>query len=214
MKKNFLIPVLLLATLFLGFSAWWTLSWMKRDSEISPHGGLWWPDRQVLPVPHFLQEDTRWGKDLLGATEATLASEGCAVAAAAMVLNYHGADTDPGQLNEFLTDLEGGYTPSGWIYWEKAAEIDPELSQNLLPHYEDDASHALIDWNLLRGNPAIVRLRYPNGITHFVVVIGKEGFRYLILDPGRGGVRGLYPLDEFDSNIEALRFYKRPQNSN
>jgi len=127
-----------------------------------------------------------------------------------MVLAGYGVDTDPGRLNKFLTALPGGYTPQGWVYWEKAAEIDPDLVGRLLPHYEDVPSHFLIDWNLLSGNPVIVRLRYPSGVTHFLVVCGKRGFDYLVRDPGSGGARGVYPLKDFGGPIEALRFYRRP----
>ena len=136
---------------------------------------------------------------------------GCAVASAAMVLASYGIDTDPGRLNRFLTLLDGGYTPQGWVYWEKAAEIDSALTAGLLPHYEDKPSHFLIDWNLLRGNPVIVRLRYPNGVTHFLVICGKRGFDYLVRDPGSEGVRGVYPLKDFGSPIEALRFYRKSE---
>jgi len=53
-----------------------------------------------------------------------------------------------------------------------------------------------------------VRVRLPNGITHFVVIAGKDGFDYLVQDPGGGSVKGLYPLRELGSDIEALRFYE------
>ena len=102
-----------------------------------------------------------------------------------MTLASYGVDVDPGRLNKFLTDVAGGYTPQGWIYWEKAAEFDTGFTSRLLPHYEDLPTHFLIDRNLLDKNPVIARLRYPNGTTHFVVVCGKEGFDYLIRDPGR-----------------------------
>jgi hypothetical protein len=47
-----------------------------------------------------------------------------------------------------------------------------------------------------------------NGITHFVVIAGKDGFDYLVQDPGGGSAKGLYPLRELGSDIEALRFYE------
>jgi len=127
-----------------------------------------------------------------------------------MVLAGYGMDLDPGRLNAFLTALPGGYTPQGWIYWEKAAEFDPRFTARLLPHYENLPSFALIDWNLLHRNPVIARLRYPSGITHFVVICGKEGFDYLIRDPGHGGIKGIYPLKEITGEIEAIRYYRKP----
>jgi len=190
--------------------SWWANHWVQ-PGIISPSGGLWWPMRQEMDVPHFSQSDPRWGDHLLGSTDGTLAKEGCAVAAAAMVLSSYGIDTDPGRLNKFLTDLRGGFTPEGWIYWEAAALFEPKIATQLLPHYENEASHALIDHNLRRGNPVIVRLRYPSGVTHFVVIAGKSGFDYLILDPAKPPGSEMTALREFGSPIEALRFYSQPQ---
>jgi hypothetical protein len=53
-----------------------------------------------------------------------------------------------------------------------------------------------------------VRVRLPSGITHFVVIAGKDGFDYLVQDPGGGSAKGLYPLRELGSDIEGLRFYE------
>jgi hypothetical protein len=53
-----------------------------------------------------------------------------------------------------------------------------------------------------------VRVRLPGGVTHFVVIAGKDGFDYLTADPGAGSAKGLYPLRELGSDIEALRFYE------
>ena len=168
-------------------------------------GGRYFFRRVELPVPSFRQGDDRWRDDLLGPTQNTLGAEGCAVASAAMVLSSYGIDTDPQRLNEFLKG-NGGYTPQGWIYWEKAAELSNGHVQKA---YEDLPSYSLIDSNLDRRNPVIVRLRLPSGITHFVVIAGKDGFDYLTRDPGAGAAKGLYPLREFGSKIEALRYYER-----
>lgn len=176
-----------------------------HKGSLSPSGGMYFFSRKEIPVPQYFQGDPRWSEDLLGPTEGTLGAEGCAVASAAMVLKSYGIDTDPGTLNRFLT-ANAGYTPEGWLYWEKVAEVAPTQAKHV---YEDAASYYLIDSNLRRGNPVIVRLRYPNGITHFMVVVGKDGFDYLVRDPGQGGKKGVYPLKEFGSRIEALRFYQK-----
>ena len=200
--RPFLIVVTLVA---LGAGAWWVRGWSQKSSPLPPSGGLWFPVTVLNDVPHFAQNDPRWADDKLGHTPGSLGEEGCAVASAAMVLASYGADLDPGRLNTHLRANEG-YTERGWLYWEKASACPPVVAEHI---YEDDASHFLIDWNLLRGNPVIVRLRYPNGITHFVVIVGKSGHEYLIRDPGAGHERGLYFLSEFGSPIEALRFYEK-----
>lgn len=173
--------------------------------KISPHGGLYFPRRVELAVPQFRQSDPKWKLDRLGNTEGNLGAEGCAVASAAMVMKSYGFDTDPQRLNQYLTEHEG-YVGTGWLVWEKAAEITGGKVEKA---YEDKPSYWLIDWNLLRGNPVIVRIRFPHGTTHFVVICGKEGFDYLIRDPGVGWSRGPYPLREIAHEIEALRFYRK-----
>jgi hypothetical protein len=175
----------------------------SRLGKIQPTGGLYFPWTVELAAPSFAQTDPRWGMDLLGPTERTLAAEGCAVTSAAMALGYYGIDVDPKRLNAFL-NRNGGFTEQGWIYWESAAEFQ---SGKVWHAYEDLPSYRLIDWNLLRKNPVIVRIRRPAGGTHFVLLVGKTGFDYLALDPGSGGRRIL--LSELESPIEALRYYER-----
>ncbi len=203
--RPLVVLTLLIALAATALAAWrWVEIWTATASPIEPRGGLWFPFTVLHDVPHFAQGDERWADDALGPTTNSLGAEGCAVASAAMVLASYGADLDPGRLNTFL-QTNAGYTDRGWLYWEKASEYPPVVARHV---YEDDASHFLIDWNLLRGNPVIVRLRYPSGITHFVVIVGKHGYEYLIRDPGAGHRRGLYDLSEFGSPIEALRFYE------
>src|ERR1700738_19476 len=173
--------------------------------KIPSAGGLYFFSRLILPVPRFAQDDPRWPDDELGPAPSTMGEEGCAVSSAAMVLSFYGQDIDPGRLNAFLSEC-GGYTPQGWLYWEKAADYHPGLVRHA---YEDLPSYFLIDWNLERGNPVIVRIHLPNGVTHFVVIAGKDGFDYLIQDPASGGVNGVYPLRKLAPEIEALRFYEK-----
>lgn len=168
-------------------------------------GGIPFFRESVIDVPQYFQGDPKWAADSLGATTGTLGGEGCAVASAAMVLSFYGMDIDPKRLNRFLTD-HGGYEGRGWIRWESAAEFSPGLVEKA---YEDLPSHALIDWNLLLGNPVIVRIRRPDGITHFVVIVGKRGFDYLIRDPSSAGAGKVYPLSELGVPVEALRYYRR-----
>ena len=206
-RRWWLLALLALITLTLvsaGIAAIATWRDWNRLDALAPAGGLYFLRRVELPVPSFRQNDPRWGKDWLGATEDTLGSAGCAVSSAAMVLGYYGIDTDPQRLNWQLQTNEG-YTPKGWIYWEKAAEIAPERVRHI---YEDKPSYWLIDSNLLRGNPVIVRVQQPRN-KHFVVIAGKDGYDYLTQDPGAGAKKGLYPLRELGSKIEALRFYEK-----
>jgi len=205
MRQAFFFRRTLLTTLVVFLCVWVSLAWNRwgNKGRLPPAGGLYFPLRVEAEAPSFAQADARWGKDALGPTDRSLAAEGCAVTSAAMALGHYGIQTDPGELNRFLKET-GGYTEQGWIYWEAAAELEPGKIRHA---YEDLPSYRLMDWNLLQRNPVIARIRRPGGGTHFVLVVGKVGYEYVILDPGSGG-RRLF-LSELQSPVEALRFYER-----
>ena len=190
---------------FFGKTAWDRYYKLPR-APLAPSGGWYFWPRLEIPVALFSQNDPKWGEDWLGPTDQTMGEAGCAVSSAAMILRFYGLDTDPGRLNQFL-DAHEGFTEQGWLKWEAVEPMSPGTVHHA---YEDLPSYALIDSNLKRGNPVIVRVRLPGGITHFVVVMGKEGFDYLIRDPSSAGLRcGVYPLKDFGRPIEALRFYEK-----
>jgi len=179
--------------------------WYFNQRPLAPSGGLYFPWRLEIPVTPFYQHDQKWRENRLAWTDGTLGREGCAVTSAAMVLKFYGIDTDPGRLNAALS-ATGGYTMEGWIDWEAAANLTPN---RIRLAYENAPSYYQIDSNLIRGNPVIIRVRLSNGITHFVVIAGKQGFDYLIHDPMAQAGSGIYPLRELHSKIEALRFYEK-----
>jgi Peptidase_C39 like family len=203
-KRRWLF-ILVLSLAFIAALALVYLDWNWKR-QLPPRGGRYFFHRLELNVPSFEQADERWSDDPLGGVleNGTLGGEGCAVAAAAMVFKSYGIDTDPQQLNWFLPAVEG-FTEQGWIYWDRAVWLAPDRVRHV---YEDLPSYWLIDSNLAQGNPVIVRVRLQSGITHFVVIAGKEGFDYLVRDPGSGAAKGFYPLRELGSDIEALRFYE------
>jgi hypothetical protein len=181
------------------FALW---AWPRH---IGGAGGFPVPGEILISVPQFLQGDPRWSHDRLGDTPGTLGGEGCAVSSASMVLGHYGMSIDPRRLNRFLRE-HNGYEGKGWLRWESAADFTPGLVEKA---YEDLPSFLRIDWNLLHGNPVIVRIRRPDGITHFVVIVGKRGLDYLIRDPAGSGGGRVYPFRELGVPIEALRYYRR-----
>jgi len=172
---------------------------------IASSGGLYFVRSVAIAVPAFRQADPRWHSDPLGKTSDTLGATGCAVTSAAMVLKWYGVDTDPQRLNAYLT-AHKGYEGNGYIIWERAAKLS---NGNLKKAYEDLPSYWRIDRQLMKGNPVIIRIHFPDGAMHFVVIAGKRGFDYLILDPGAGWNKGLYPLRQITEKIDGLRYYRR-----
>lgn len=173
---------------------------------ISGVGGLPVFGRIEIPVPLFSQGDPRWAEEKLGISpNDTLGSAGCALTSAAMVLASYGVKFDPQRLNWYLID-HNGYEGDSWIKWEVAANYPPGIAEH---RYEDLPSYGLIDWNLLRGNPVIVRIRRPSKNNHFVVIVGKQGLNYLIRDPAPQACSRVYPFVQLGAPIEALRFYQK-----
>ena len=188
-----------------GVASWWyTQVWDVKKNPLSPVGGLYFPWEVNITVPLFSQADEAWKMDRMGPSQGNLGAEGCAVTSVAMLFAYYGIDVDPKRLNQFLSDWNG-YTEQGWLYWEAAAAY----TQGRVEHvYEDLPSYRLMDANLIRGNPVVVRVRPFGGrTTHFVLVTGKKGCEYFVNDPGGGGRR--VPLSSFGSPVEALRFYEK-----
>ena len=182
--------------------------WMeKRPWPVSLplSGGKFFEKKILLPIVHYSQSDPLWGAERLASTPATLAAEGCAVAAAAMALAAKGALLNPGELNTALKDFPGGFTAQGWIYWEAAAAVAAPGRVRYV--YEGPADFSRLDAELLRGNPVIVRLRLPSGQMHFVVAVGKEEFEYLVSDPADVPGSEPRPLSSVGGEITGMRFY-------
>src|SRR3990167_7629125 len=196
--KNF--SLYFLFSLVAIFFAWF---W---KGPISGRGGLPFPGCLEISVPQLFQADPRWGNEPLGTSPPdTIARTGCAISSAAMVLAFYGVKLTPQELNLYLISHDG-YEGTSWVKWEVAVTYPPGIAEHI---YEDLPSYGLIDWNLLQGNPVVVRIRKPNGTNHFVVIVGKRGFNYLIRDPAPAGVKGVYPLREVGAPIDALRYFKK-----
>jgi Peptidase_C39 like family len=183
----------------------WVVRGLTARRTIASSGGLYFFHEVALQVPAFRQGDPKWNDDPLGSTKDTMGDAGCAVTSAAMVLKWYGVDTDPKRLNAYLT-AHDGYEGNGYIIWERAASLG---QGSLKKAYEDEPSYWRIDTQLIKGNPVIVRLHFLGGGMHFVVIAGKRGFDYMILDPGPASDRGLYPLRELTPRIDGLRYFRR-----
>src|SRR4029434_10713412 len=117
LKRYWVFIGFLLVLLVAGLGVYMDWTWKR---QLAPRGGRYFFHRVELAVPCCGKWDEKWRDDPLGGVEenGTLGGEGCAVAAAAMVFKFYGVETDPQQLNWFLTDV-GGYTEQGWIYWDR-----------------------------------------------------------------------------------------------
>ncbi len=131
------------------------------------------------PDPHYLQRDARWAADELGDTHETLGAVGCLVCSLAMGSEALGEEVDPRELNRRL-GAAGGYTRDARVVWDKV-RLATGGAVDVAVHPEPD--HAVLDEALERGQLPVVGFTLPNGAPHWVLVVGKEGYEYLVKDP-------------------------------
>ncbi len=156
-------------------------------------------------VPDFKQRDLGWGNDHLAGKSGcpTVAVAGCALTSVADVLAYYGTPqltqgygpVSPDNLNRWLT-AHGGYGGCK-ISWEVAANStggyvgEPTILRT--SQYDLAAREQAIDNALSQGRPPIVEVKGKLGIPHWIVLSGKSGDSYSIVDPDgpSGGKLGL-----------------------
>ncbi len=137
-------------------------------------GELSLPDRVA-----FRQKDPRWARETLGGSGEPLETDGCLVTATAMALGNLGFDTDPGDLNARLKQVDG-YTARGWLIW---AGIDRATQGQATARYHDSVSDDLIGECLRDGFYPLASFDLPNGRTHWAVILRKSQYGYHMRDP-------------------------------
>lgn len=136
---------------------------------------------------YYSQQDPQWKKDILGFGDPgdTIGYVGCALTSVAMLLSGHGYAETPKTLNQKLKNVDG-FVSAG-IRWGAVSQVYPNVTlKAFIPCSTSDAPLAQIDTAIAAGQPAIVQVDYSNepGIqTHWVVLYGKKGDDYLMLDP-------------------------------
>jgi hypothetical protein len=136
---------------------------------------------------YLSQQDPQWKSDILGFGNKgdTIGYVGCALTSVAMLLSGHGYSETPKTLNQKLKSVNG-FVSAG-IRWGAVSQIYSNVTlKAFIPCSTSDAPLAQIDAAIAAGQPAIVQVDYSNdpGIqTHWVVLYGKKGDDYLMLDP-------------------------------
>ena len=137
---------------------------------------------------YYSQQDSQWKGDRLGfgtQESDTIGYIGCALTSVAMMLSGHGFTETPKTLNKKLQNA-GGFAGAG-IRWHAVSQLYPQVRLNSIVKCNDTpAPLAQIDAALAAGQPAIVCVdstAAPGVLTHYVVLIGRKGNDYLMLDP-------------------------------
>ena len=182
-----------------------------------------------LDVKWFGQtKDERWGDQNLGTSKTlTIHTHGCALTAAAMVLDYYGSNTNPSRLNKWLIknngfddgwdDDSGEYLGKVRILWDSVVNGMKEISSYTRVDFKDrPADTDLIRSYLDRDIPVIAEVLRPKGIPHFVVIYGYRDEEFLIRDPLDKKTRLMSEMynisDEYgrgpERNIFGIRIYQ------
>jgi uncharacterized protein YvpB len=137
---------------------------------------------------YYAQNDPKWKEDRLGLSEQksdTIGYVGCALTSVSMMLSGHGYTETPKSLNEKLKKI-GGFAGSG-IRWHSVSQLYPQVRLNsIIKCHDTPAPLAQIDAALAAGQPAVICVdstAAPGFLSHYVMLIGRKGNDYLMLDP-------------------------------
>ena len=107
----------------------------------------------------------------------TVHDYGCALTSAAMIATYYGNVVTPPQ----VAQMDGLFGSGGDINWSNLSRIGLRISSG---GWND------VDSQIAQGRPVIVSLAIPgsqfsnsDGSSHFIVIWGKSGDKYLMADP-------------------------------
>lgn len=203
MKRSILISVGLLACVILATAAFLLLRRAPRESgPITARGGSGDLSVTIRGIPYYLQNDPQWAAEPIGGSNEQMASVGCTVSALAMGLTAVGHPIDPLTLSRDLKQ-RGGFTANGFVIWQTVSEVTGGRVKVELPAL----SHEAIDAELAKNRPVIAKILLQGRIQHWVLVVGKHGTDYLVMDP-LNGEKSLLRLSDRSSAIHAIRVLK------
>jgi len=186
----------ILAVLFLRSRGW-------NSNAIAGAGGEPFRGFPMIETPIYLQHDRAWEGERIGGTGETLGSVGCTVCCLAMGLSHFGIQQSPKELNAWLR-ANDGYSLRGWLRWESLSKL---TGGNIYVDYRAPLGHDTIDAALKARQPVLAKVFINRVVTHWVLVVGKDGTEYLAQDPlgnGKTPVR----LSRYSSGVHAIRILK------
>jgi len=142
---------------------------------------------------YFNQRDGLWGNIGMGGSQYSVAAYGCLITSISMVSSHQGKNIKPGD----IAVLANAFVPgTGYVYHS--------FSVNGVSVSLTTASKSILDSELAAGRPVIAGLF--SGPDHFIVILKKEGDKYIMHDPflENGASRPL--TDKYNvSDITSLR---------
>jgi peptidase C39-like protein len=186
--------------------AGWYLLHTRAAAEMPPiaaSGGSEALEVQIEPIPYWLQNDLQWGAETIGGSYERMATAGCTVTCVAMALSSLGFQTSPLQLCRDLK-AQDGFTAQGYLIWGTVESVTNHETRIEFPAL----THGAIDAALLENRPVIAKIMLGGTVPHWVLIVGKDGPEYLVMDP-LNAKRTLLRLSDRSSKIYAVRVLRQ-----
>ncbi len=144
---------------------------------------------------YYNQRDDLWGNMSLGGSPYSMAGYGCLVTSVSMLASHYGKNIKP---NDIAVSPNAFVPGTGYLY------RDRDISANGITFKVSYASKDILDSELAAGRPVIAGLY--SGPDHFIVILRKEGDKYIMNDPFWENGSEMSLTDKYNvSNITSLR---------
>lgn len=179
-------------------------SFFVRTTPLHVQGGEPMDRFTLGEDPIYLQNDPRWRNARLGGSREPFGATGCTVCCLSMALSRFGIEIDPGELNRRLDSL-GGFTEQGWLKWNAVPRM---TGGRIMVDASNRPDYVTIDRALRNGNPVLARVLLNGNVAHWVLIVGKDGYDYLMKDP-LGSDKRVETMERLGSDIQAIRVVQR-----
>lgn len=119
---------------------------------------------------YYNQRDSVWGNIGMGGSQYSMASYGCLVTSVSMLASHYGKNIKPGDI---AVNSEAFVPGTGYLYHD--------FSVNGIKVVVNSVSKSNLDSELSAGRPVIAGLY--SGPDHFIVILRKDGDKYIMNDP-------------------------------
>lgn len=119
---------------------------------------------------YYNQRDSEWGNIGIGGSSYSMAKYGCLVTSVSMIASHVGKTIKP---RDIAVNPDAFVPGTGFLYHD--------FSVNGIKVTINSASKSMLDGELAAGRPVIAGLY--SGPDHFIVIVRKEGDKYIMHDP-------------------------------
>ncbi len=142
---------------------------------------------------YYNQRDSQWGNIGMGGSSYSMASYGCLVTSVSMVASHYGKNIKP---NDIGVNADAFVPSTGYLYHD--------FNVNGIKVTVNSASKSMLDSELSAGRPVIAGLY--SGPDHFIVILRKDGDKYIMNDPFMENGNEKPLTDKYNvSDISSLR---------